>query len=160
MPETTHITTHESASHVTIPLNHSKLLSFDPSSISIFLRNYDAYVQTVITRAEQVCFGEPSSSSSPTADVILPVDLKYCVDVEILSASIALGFIPDTTDVNDLTDKALREYLDQEATESRDAVSPSSLDDLVSTELKMDMTNRNARSVSYTHLTLPTILLV
>ena len=82
--------THESTSfHVTVTLNHPRLLSFDPSSIRMFLRNYDSYSRTIIARAKRL------TAHDTTSEIVLPAYVKYCVDVQLLKSTIELGFIPD-----------------------------------------------------------------
>ena len=138
---THHPSTHDTnLSHVTISLNHPRLLALDPESIRIFLRNYDSYSRTITARAKQM------SAADTTAEVVTPVDLKFCVDAQLLTSTIALGFIPEVENYDALTDKALRTYLDGEAKESRVSINLSSLDEIVSRELRMNMSNRNARS--------------
>ena len=94
--EKDHFPTHESpTSHFTVSLNHPRLLTLDPASIRVFLRDYDAYSRTVQARAKQLT----SSSEEPTitTEAVKAVDLKYCVDTQLLTSTISLGFIPTIT---------------------------------------------------------------
>lgn len=74
------------------------------------------------------------------------MDLKFCVDVKLLSSAIALGFSKGVEDYDSLTDDQLRTFLDKESEASKAAVNLDSLDTLEAQELKMDMSNRNASS--------------
>lgn len=53
--------------------------------------------------------------SSSSTEAVLPVDIKYCVDAQLLTSAIALGFIRSVTSYEALTNEALRKYLDIEA---------------------------------------------
>ena len=77
---------------------------------------------------------------------MLPVDLKYCIDAQLRKSTIELGFIPDVSYYDDVTDEQLRTYLDQESVDSKAALTMTSLDEIVARELRMNMDNRNARS--------------
>ena len=130
--------THEASSnHVTVSLNHPHLDSFDPSAIRIFLKNYDAYSRTVIARAKQVCFSQDSAAKS--SEVVLPVDLKFCVDGQLLHSALALDFIAGASVYDELEDKALRAYLDKHAEESEKAVNLDILDQIIVRDLRMNM---------------------
>lgn len=56
-----------------------------------------------------------SSSNEP----VRPVDLKFCVDVEFVESSIALGFITKTGSYEKLTDEQVRDFLSKRAEESK-----------------------------------------
>lgn len=133
------------AAHVSLSVDHPRLLSTDAESIRTFLRRYDQYYNTVLSRARQL----PTSSSSAgtsTLEAVRPVDLKFCVDVEFLTSSIALGFIPDADDFNTVTDEQVRDFLDSRATESKETVTLNGLNDIVQRELRTDMRNKNAKA--------------
>lgn len=101
--------THESSSsQVTVSLNWFRLSSLDPSAIRVFLRNYDSYTQMIVARAKQLT--KTSDSNMSSAEAILTVDIKYCVDAQMLSSTIALGFIKDVTDCDALTNAELRKF--------------------------------------------------
>lgn len=123
---------------VTITLDHPRLLETDPEAIRIFLRTYDQYANEVRSRAQQL--GSSSSSTEP----VRPVDLKFCVDVEFLESSIALGFITDAPDYKSLTDEQVRNFLSKRAEESKEVVTLEKLDGIVSRELRTNMRNTNA----------------
>lgn len=127
------------------PVSNPRLTEPDPASIRTFLKQYDLYRQTIIARAKQL---QPSSegSSTTTTEVILPMQLKYCVDAKHFSSCIALGFIDGVTSFDAMTDEQLRTYLDKEAEYSKDAVTLEGLDELIEKKLKMNMEKKNARS--------------
>lgn len=63
-----------------------------------------------------------SSSSMSTLEAVRPVDINFCVDVEFLTSSIALGLIPNSEEFNTVNDAQVREFLDSGSTESKKAV--------------------------------------
>lgn len=123
---------------VTISLDHPRLLETDPEAIRVFLRTYDQYANEVLARAQQL--GTGSSSNEP----VRPVDLKFCVNVEFLESSIALGFITGANDYKSLSDELVRTFLEQRAEESKEVVTLEKLDEIVSRELRTNMRNTNA----------------
>lgn len=123
---------------VTITVDHPRLLETDPEAIRVFLRTYDQYSNEVRSRAKQL--GSSSSSSEP----VRPVDFKFCVNVEFLESSIALGFITGAKDYDSLTDEQVRHFLTKRAEESKEAVTLDKLDEIVGRELRTNMRNTNA----------------
>lgn len=75
-----------------------------------------------------------------------PVDLEFCVDREYQKFTIALGLISSVSLSEELTDTALRPYLDEISTESRRTVTLSSLEILVQQKKPTVMKNINASS--------------
>ena len=68
------------------------------------------------------------------------------MDTQHFSTCIELGFIEGDETFDTFTNQQLRNYLDEQAEESKDAVTIEGLDYLVSRELNMNMSNRNAKS--------------
>ena len=132
---------HNSTSRlVATSVDHPRLTATDASSIRVFLRSYDSYVTEVQERARQIV------DSSVSTEPVKPVNLKFCVDAEWLESTVALGFIEPIDTVEQLTDERFRAYLDSKAEESKEVVSLSKLDELVSQELRTDMRDANATS--------------
>lgn len=65
----------------------------------------------MLARAQQL------SKDAIMPEAIKPVELKFCVDAELLESSIALGFIKDATDYAKLTDVQVRAFLDKRSAE-------------------------------------------
>ena len=132
---------HNSTSRfVATSVDHPRLTATDASSIRVFLRSYDSYVTEVQERARQIV------DSSVSTEPVKPVNLKFCVDAEWLESTVALGFIEPIDTVEQLTDERFRAYLDSKAEDSKEVVSLSKLDELVSQELRTDMRDANATS--------------
>lgn len=123
------------APSVSVTVDHPRLARPDPESIRRFLNSYDQYVHEVIARGKQLGVSVVGPEASR------PVDLKYCVDIEYLKSTIALGLIPSVSSYEELTGNTLREYLDNEAAESRNTVTLTSLESIIKRELRMDMKN-------------------
>lgn len=136
--ESSAATTSVKAAEVGISLDHPRLVHTDPESIRTFLRRYDQYSTTVLARAKQI------TSEALSTEAINPVDLKFCVDVEFLESSIALGFISNATDYDTLKDQDVREFLEERCKESKETVTLDQLDKLVQNKLRTDMKNNNA----------------
>ena len=126
----------------TTSVDHSRLLRTDAESIRVFLRSYDHYCHEVVARAQQI-----TRSEMVTTESVRPINLKYCVDPEYLESAISLGFLQGVEDYDSLSDETLREYLDHKAKQSKHTTTLESLDKLVSNELRMDMTDMDARVV-------------
>ena len=88
--ETTSSTHESSPSHVTVSLNQ-RLLTLGPASVRVFLRDYDAYSRTIIARSKQL--SRTDNEAPTTLESFLSVDIKYCVDAQMLTSAIDLGFI-------------------------------------------------------------------
>lgn len=73
------------------------------------------------------------------------MELKYCVDAQHFTSCIALGLMANVTSFSALTNEQLRDYMADKAEESKEAVTMEGLDTIVSKELIMDMSNRNAK---------------
>lgn len=127
-------------SHLGIAVDHPRLAKTDPASVRVFLRKYDQYCHTVVSRAKQL------TTSATITEAVLPMELKYCVDTQHFVSLIELGFVPDVTSFDTMSNQTLRAYLDTISAESKNAVTMDSLDDLVRNELVMDMSNGNAKS--------------
>lgn len=125
---------------VATSVSHPRLLRIDAESIRRFLQLYDHYTREVVSRAQQLTAG------GITTEAVSLVNLKFCVDPEIIESALALGSIPDYSDYGTLTDAALLIYLEGKSQESKDSVNLDTLDNLVRTQLRMDMTDKNAKS--------------
>jgi len=130
-----------SAAHVTTTVDHPRLEKNDAESIRIFLRLYDQYCNEITARARQI-----TTDQAISTEAVRPVNIKFCVDPEFLEFATVLGFIDGADTVEDLTDEMLRDYLDEQAQESQETVSLTTLDTIVEEELHMDMSDRSARS--------------
>lgn len=84
-----------------------KLERADPESIRKFVNVYDQYVNEVTARACQL------GSDVMSNKALRPVDLKFCVGIELIKSCIALGLITDATYYDDLSNEVLRDYLDK-----------------------------------------------
>lgn len=81
---------------IILSLDHPLLLTTDPDSIRYFLRKYDQYANEVRSRARQL--------STICTEAARPVALTYCVYVDFLESSIALEFIKEATNYDDVSD--------------------------------------------------------
>lgn len=77
-------------------------------------------------------------------DIVSSGSLPFCVDPEWLESLIALGFIPGVTAAKEVSDFALRSYLNGKCEESKDVVTLESLDEVVCRELRTKMADSNA----------------
>lgn len=75
-----------------------------------------------------------------------PIGLIYCVNTEQLESAVECGWIPDCTDVESLTDKSLRSYLESESQETSETLTEAELTKMVESDLKMDMSVKSAKS--------------
>ena len=123
---------------ISITVSHPRLVETDAESIRTFLRKYDKYCHEIRSRALQIAGG------SGAADAVKPIDLKFCIDVEYLESSIALGFIPGVDSYETLTDTEVRNFLNSRAVESKEVVTLDKLDKIVDGELRTNMRNNNA----------------
>lgn len=130
--------TTQSAQQVSVSVNHPKLNEADPESIRIFLNLYDQYVNEIKARAMQI------ADSDVTTEAVRPVDLRFCVNIEYLKSTIALGLINDVESYDGLTNETLRHYLENEANESHKNVTLERLDSIIKKELRMNMRNNDA----------------
>jgi len=133
--------TTRSTAHVTTTVDHPRLEKTDAESIRIFLRLYDQYCNEVTARARQL-----STDQGVSTEAVRPVNIMFCVDPEFLESATVLGFIDGADTVEDLTDEMLRDYLDDQAQEAEETVSLATLGTIVDEELRMDMSDRSARS--------------
>lgn len=131
----------QGASFVTTSVNPPKLIRTDAESIRVFLRLYDQYSKEVTARAQQLTI-----QGTTTTEAIRPVNLKYCVDPEYLESALALGFIKDISDYDALTDQVLRACLDEKAQESKEDLTLEALDNIFTSELVMDICDKNSKS--------------
>lgn len=117
-----------------------KLKRNDAESVRIFLRSYDQYVTEIEARALKWALTEVVASDA------LPISMKLYIDDGYLDSSIALGFIPGVSSIDDLTDEILRIFLEEKSSESKETLTLASVDSIVSKKLKMDMRDRSATS--------------
>lgn len=101
---------------------------------------YDQYVTEVQARTRQFSDGDISTEKSK------PVDLNFCVDIDFLRSTIALGEISAVSSYDDLTDEVLRNYLESETAESRSKMTIEALDSLIRKNLRTDMHNKEVIS--------------
>ena len=120
-------------------VDHPFLDRFDPLSIRVFLRAYDAYCREVKARASQL-----TPETSTPLEPVKPVSLIFCVDAEQLESAVQCGMIKGCNDIQALTDENLRSYLDSESEESTTTVTEADLTKLVESKLRMDMTVTSA----------------
>lgn len=121
-------------------MGHPQLLQVDPESIRKFLCLCEQYKREVESRAQEL------TASKITTETVTPVNFKFCVDPEITEWVLGLLFIPDFTDYDRLTDKLLKAYLKEKEQESKDSVTLGTLDGMVRTYLRMEMSDKNAKS--------------
>lgn len=86
-------------------VNHPRLLEGEACSIRTFFRLYDQYSTTVLQRAQQLV------SSNVSYEAMQPVNIKFCVDPELLESLIDLNLIEDVDSGSILTDDRLCTYL-------------------------------------------------
>lgn len=87
--------------HVSSTVNHPRMERAGPESVRRFLNVYDQYVKEVKARVRQLGDGFATEASNP-------VDLKWCVDIDVLKFSISLALIEDVAEYEDLTEKNIR----------------------------------------------------
>lgn len=126
---------------ITSSVDHPRLSKTDATSIRKFLRSYDQYAKEIEERARQ-----HMKDDSFSGEAVTPVHLKFCVDAEWIESLIELGFIDKISSYDDLTDNDLREYLEEKATESKEVLTLERLDKIAANNLRIDMTDINARS--------------
>lgn len=100
---------------------------------------YDLYGNEFKARARKFCDGLIKLASDP-------VDMKYCVELDVLKSTIEMGIIANKRKYDTLNDNALRQYLENEAADSRSTRTLSGLDAIVRKDLNMDIKNKDARS--------------
>lgn len=130
-----------STTFVATSVSNPRLTSTNASSIRVFLRSYDQYARYITDRAKQLV-GKDIVTSEP----ITPVQLKICVDPDLIQSIIDLDFLPDVSPYDDRTDEPLRTYSDSKTEDSKQVVTLDAPDDLVSAELRTDMSDAFARS--------------
>lgn len=113
----------------------------DSGSIRVFLCKYNQYCKEIARRVQRLTV-DGANSSVP----IRPAGLKFCNDPEYLDSAIGLDFLPGVTDYASLTDLDLRKYLGFKAEESKESVNLDALDKIVEHELKIKMSDQNAKS--------------
>lgn len=101
------ITTRE-AQHVSTTAKHPHLDLADPESVRRFFNLYYQYVEEVKARARKLGDGITTEAANP-------VEIKFCVDVDVLNSTIALGLIDVVDEYDNLTDAKLRTYLDEDS---------------------------------------------
>lgn len=127
-------------------VDRPRLTKTGPSSILIFLKAYDQYCRTIIGRTKQLLAAADDADKTITTEVSIPMKRKYCVEATRFSSCIALGFMKHVMSFDSLTYAQLQPYLDKKAAEWKDPATLVGLNELVSKELVMDMSNRNAKS--------------
>lgn len=73
------------------------------------------------------------------------MELKFCVEVDVLKSAISLDLIEYVSDYDNLGEKELQAYFDKESAESRSTLTLSVLESIVWKEIIMDMENKDAR---------------
>lgn len=81
-----------------------------------------------------------------STDLVRPVQLKFWVASEWLEFIIDLRLIPEVESYKYLRDEILRAYLKSKATASKNFITIDALDKLVHTHLRIDLTDKDARS--------------
>lgn len=76
-------------------------------------------------------------------DVVRQIELKFCIDAEVLNTNIGLGFV-EARSYEDLTDEQVRTFLEDGCGQSKEWFSINQLDKIVATELRTNMRNINA----------------
>lgn len=127
------------AQYVSTTVDHPHSDRTDAESVRRFLNLYNQYVNEAKARARQLGDGLNTEASKP-------VVLKYCVDVDVLKSTLALGLNDSANDYDTINENALRQYLEKEAEDFRETLTLSGLDSIVRKDLKMDMKNKDARS--------------
>lgn len=84
-------------------------------------------------------------SESCGTEATHPVNFKFCVDPKYLESAIALGIFA-AAGYDSFFDADLRTYLEAQAQESRKSINLETLDHIVDTELRMEISDRNAKS--------------
>lgn len=113
-----------------------RLTDNDSTTIWTFLRKYDKYKHEATSRARQL-------NGAADAEAALPVNIKYCVDVDFLESSIDLGFIPNATSYDTITDVEVRAFLDGRVNQKK-VVTFSKLDKIVEDEFEQNIKKTNA----------------
>lgn len=123
------VTTTAKIASFKITIDHPRLRHTDAKSICTFMRNYE---QCQI------------SSNSPNTENVRPVNLKFCVDVDYLQSTIALGFLEGADCYKTLTDSQVQAFVAKRAEESKEAVTLDKLYKIVKDELRTNMRNSDA----------------
>ncbi len=110
-------------SALTTSIQHPKYNKFDAESVRVFLLLYDQYGNEVKAFALQLGNENPEDSTRAR-----PVNRKFYVNAEHLESTISLGFIPDVSNYDDLTDVHLCEFLKSEAEEWKEKTTLATLD--------------------------------
>lgn len=121
----------------TLTVEHPCLTETDAASIPVFLRKYDQYSHELLLRARQIATPEDE-------DPVRPIDIKYCVDGDLLESSIDLGFIPGAESYKTSTSEQVRSFLDSRATESKNTITLARLEKIVEDELRTNMRHTDA----------------
>lgn len=120
-------------------MNQPRLIRTDDESIRIFLQAYDQYAKEVSERAQQFAAADPT-----IVEAVRLVNVAFCVYVEYLKYTIAVGFYDDFEHYESLEDSILRTFLGKRITKSKELVSLPAFDVIFARVLKMDMSNKEA----------------
>lgn len=73
------------------------------------------------------------------------VDIKFSVDVNFLESTISLGFVDNVLSYDDLTDTAVRTFLEESAKEANEVVTLDMINKIVEAELLTNVEKPNSK---------------
>lgn len=94
----------------------------DPAAIRNFFNLYDQYVVEATAHARQLGCDVLSTEAAR------PVDVRFCVDIDLFKSFVALIFNLNVTSYEDVSDTPIWLYLENEAAESKKTVAFLGLD--------------------------------
>lgn len=118
-------------------IDHLRLISVDARKIRIFLIHFDQYERKIHARASQLNYDEKQRDS------IRPVNLKLCLDLELLDSALAVGYLPTAEKYEDVDDKELCVFLENETQKRRTTISTTNVDGIVDSELRTEINVRS-----------------
>lgn len=120
-----------------LTIEHPRLTETDAASIRTFLQKYEQYRYEVTSRTHLI-------SGSDQTKTVRPVDIKFCVDMELLESPIDLGLIPGAASYNKITNEQVRCFLDDRLKESKETITLTKLDKIFKEELYTNMRSTDA----------------
>lgn len=91
---------------VSMSVEHPHLARIVDESVWVFFRRYDTHYKEVMARDSQLV-----SLYSVSTEPIRPVGLKFYIDQEKLQSTLELGMISGVADLEELSEKQLRNFL-------------------------------------------------
>ena len=121
------------------PVDHPKLDDLKAENIRRFLAEYDNYANELKARGNQV-------GDSAKVETTRPVQLKLCVDVDVLESMVESDLFTGVTTSESLTDEILRKQLEKMSVVKKADLTLAQFTEMVEKILKMDMSDPSAES--------------